>query len=286
MSNFTTKSATILLATAISLSFAVPSVAADPTADTVVAVVNGTQITLGEMIATREALPEQYQSLPDDVLFTGVLEQIIQQTVLAQEAQGKLTRRDELMMANQKRAYMSAVVLDGVAQAAVTDEAVQKLYDEKYVNAEPSKEYHAAHILVATEDEAKAIVADLEKGGDFAAIAKEKSTDPGSAANGGDLGWFGTGMMVKPFEDAVIVMEPGSTSAPVKSDFGWHIIKLDEVRAKAVPPLDDVKAELSGDLQQKAVEDKVTALVAAAKVEKSVDGIAPAVLKDTALIGN
>lgn len=278
------KSAHFLSAAALTLALAAPARAEEPTADTVVAVVNGTEITLGQMIATRDALPEQYKSLPDDVLFSGVLDQIIQQTALAQEATGKETRRDLLMIENQKRSYLAATVLDGVARAAVTDEAVQKLYDETYVNAEPKKEYDADHILVETEDEAKAIKADLDKGGDFAAIAKEKSKDPGSAANGGDLGWFGAGMMVKPFEDAVIALEKGKVSDPVKSDFGWHIIKLNDVRVAEAPKLEDVRADLSGQLQQKAVEAKVTALVEGSKVEKTVDGIDPAILKKTELL--
>jgi len=287
MTKFATRPARILLATAFAMAFAAPSMAADPTADTVVATVNGTQITLGAMVAAREMLPEQYKSLPDDVLFKGILDQIIQQTALSQEAEaGKLKLRDTLTIDNQKRGYLAGSVLSAVAKAAVTDDAVQKLFDEKYGHAAPAQEYHAAHILVATEDEAKAIRAELDKGGDFAAIAKEKSTDKGSAANGGDLGWFGTGMMVKPFEDAVVAMQPGKISDPVKSDFGWHVIKLEEVRTKAAPKLEEVKAELQGDIQQKAVEDKVKAVTASAKIEKSVDGIDPAILKNTALIDN
>ena len=278
------QSAHFLSAAALVLALAAPVRAEDPTADTVVAVVNGAEITLGQMIAARDALPEQYKSLPDDVLFKGVLDQIIQQTALAQEAEGKETRRDLLMIENQKRSYLAATVLDGVARAAVTDEAVQKLYDETYVNADPKKEYDADHILVETEDEAKAIKADLDKGGDFAVIAKEKSKDPGSAANGGDLGWFGAGMMVKPFEDAVVALEKGKVSDPVKSDFGWHVIKLNDVRVAEAPKLEDVRADLSGQLQQKAVEAKVTALVDGSKVEKTVEGIDPAILKKSEIL--
>jgi len=278
------KPALALSAVLLSLSLAAPVRAEDPTAATVVAVVNGVEITLGHMIAARSALPPQYQSLPDDVLFNGVLEQLIQQTALAQAGEGEETRGDLLMIENQKRAYLSGIVLGKVAETAVTDEALKKLYDEKYATAEPAKEFDAAHILVETEEEAKAIKADLDKGGDFAAIATEKSKDRGSAANGGALGWFGPGMMVKPFEDAVAVMEKGAISDPVKSDFGWHIIKLNDTRLAAVPAFDEVKEELAGDLRQQAVEAKVTELTKAAKVEKKADGIDPAVLKNSALI--
>ncbi len=278
------KSAHILSAALVALSFSAPARAEDPTAATVVAVVNGVEITLGHMIAAREALPEQYKALPDDVLFNGVLEQLIQQTALAAAGEAEETKGDLLTLENQKRSYLSATVLDKVAAAAVSDEALKKLYDEKYAKAEPAKEYHAHHILVATEEEAKAISADLDKGGDFAAIATEKSTDKGSAANGGDLGWFGLGMMVKPFEDAVVAAEPGKIAGPVKSDFGWHLIRLDEVRTAAAPKFEDVKEELAGDLRQKAVEAKVKELTDVAKVEKKADGIDPAILKNVILI--
>lgn len=278
------KPAFFLSAALMAVCLSAPARAADPTAATVVAVVNGVEITLGHMIAAREALPEQYKTLPDDVLFNGVLEQLIQQTALAQVGEAEQNKADALMIENQKRSYLSAVVLDKVAETAVTDEALQAAYDEKYAKAETAKEFEAAHILVETEDEAKAIKAELDKGGDFAAIATEKSTDRGSAANGGSLGWFGLGMMVKPFEDAVAGMEKGTISDPVKTDFGWHIIKLNDTRLAEKPKLEDVKEELIGELRQKAVEAKVKELTDAAKVEKKTEGIDPAVLKDAALI--
>jgi peptidyl-prolyl cis-trans isomerase C len=279
------KSAKFFGAALLALSLAIPLRAADLTAETVIATVNGENITLGQMIAARKALPEQYQQLPDDVLFKGLLEQLIQQTAMAQVGEKNKTQLDDLNVENQKRAYFSGQVLEAAASAAVTEEALKKTYDEKYAKAVPAKEYDASHILVKTEEEAKAIKAELDKGGDFAAIAKEKSEDKGTAANGGSLGWFGVGMMVKPFEDAVVALEKGKTSDPVKSDFGWHIIHLNDVRDAAVPKLEDVKAELEGDLRQKAVEAKVKELTDAAKVEKKDDGVDPAILKNLALIG-
>lgn len=279
------KSAKFFGAALLALSLASPLRAADLTAETVIATVNGENITLGQMIAARKALPEQYQQLPDDVLFKGLLEQLIQQTAMAQVGEKNKTQLDDLNVENQKRAYFSGQVLEAAASAAVTEEALKKTYDEKYAKAVPAKEYDASHILVKTEEEAKAIKAELDKGGDFAAIAKEKSEDKGTAANGGSLGWFGVGMMVKPFEDAVVALEKGKTSDPVKSDFGWHIIHLNDVRDAAVPKLEDVKAELEGDLRQKAVEAKVKELTDAAKVEKKDDGVDPAILKNLALIG-
>lgn len=278
------KSGRFLSATLFALCVATPILADEPAASTVVATVNGTEITLGQMIATREALPPQYLELADDVLFNGVLEQLIQQTALAAVGEGTQSALDKLIIENQKRTYLSSIVLDQAAASAVTDEALKAAYDAKYAKAEPAQEYHAAHILVATEEEVKAIKAELDAGGDFAKIATAKSTDKGSAANGGDLGWFGVGMMVKPFEDAVVAMKPGTVSEPIKTDFGWHIIKLSEVRAKAAPKFEEVKDELTGDLRQKAVEDKVKELTEAAKIERKVDGIDPAILKKTELV--
>jgi peptidyl-prolyl cis-trans isomerase C len=258
---------------------------AAPTAETVVATVNGTAITLGHMVALRETLPAQYQQLPDDVLFNGILDQLIQQTVLEETVAGSLTARDTLTLENARRGYLSSKALRAVVDGAVTDAALQSAYDAKYVNVPAPTEYHASHILVADEAKAKELKAQLDGGADFAELAKANSTD-GSAAGGGDLGWFGLGMMVKPFEDAVVAMQPGAVAGPIQTQFGWHLIKLIETRPAAVPGIDEVREELAGEIEQKAVEDHVTALVAAAKVDKPGAAIDPATLKDTALIGD
>lgn len=274
------------LAAAATIGAVGPAAAADPTADTVVATVNGRDITLGHMIALREVLPPQYLQLDDQALFDGILDQIIQQEALAESAELDIGKRDTLMLDNQRRTYLSGVALDKTATAAVTETAVEALFEEKYAATEPGKEYSAAHILVATEDEAKAIRAELDGGGDFAAIATEKSTDRGSAAAGGDLGWFGVGVTVKPFEDAVMAMEKGELAGPVETQYGWHIIRLNDTRTAAKPTIEDVRQELEGELQGRAVEERVKELTEAAKVEKMVDGIDPAILKDVDLLDN
>ena len=259
--------------------------ASNVTADTVVATVNGTKITIGDMIAMRDQLPPQYLQLPDDVLFKGILDQLIQQTTLEQSVSSKLSKKDTLQLENTKRAFMANVALTAVTDAAVTDDALQKAYDAKYAAMDAGLEYHAAHILVQTEAEAKAIKAKLDAGGDFAQLAKENSKD-GSAAQGGDLGWFGKGMMVKPFEDAVVAMKPGQVSDPVQTQFGWHIIKLEETRPAKKPALADVKDELAKQIQQEAVGAKIKELTDAAKIERTDTGIDPAVLKNETLLGN
>ena len=279
------KPLTYLGAAALSLALAGPIAAEEPSADTVVATVNGTEITLGHMIALRDTLPPQYLQLEDQVLFDGILDQIIQQTALAESLEGDLSGRDQLMLDNQRRAYLAGAALDSTAEMAVTDEAIQKAYDERYADAAPSMEFSAAHILVTSEEEAQTIKEELEGGADFAALAKEKSTGP-SGPNGGDLGWFGPGMMVQPFEEAVLALKPGEISDPVETQFGWHVIKLNETRNAEAPALDDVREDLSGELRGNAIEAKVNELTGAAEVVKSVEGIDPAVLKNADLIDN
>lgn len=262
---------------------AAPVFAEGETSDTVVATVNGTEITLGQMIALRENLPQQYLTLPDDVLFKGILDQLVQQEVLAQSVTA-LTKRDEANITNDKRGYLSGVVIAGITKTAVTDEALQKAYDERFKDAAPQKEYHAAHILVKTEDEAKALKAQLDGGANFAELAKANSIDTGSGAQGGDLGWFGLGMMVKPFEDAVTKAEIGKITDPVQTDFGWHLILVSESRIAAKPSLDDLREELAQEVETKAIDDHLKSLTEAAKIEKPGEGIDPALLKDAKLI--
>ncbi|WP_420343083.1 peptidylprolyl isomerase [Paenirhodobacter sp.] len=253
-------------------------------AETVVAKVNGTDITLGQMLTVRESLPPEYLQLPDDVLFGGILDQLVQQTALAQIGEGMKTRKDDIAMEVERRAYLAGTVLDKTAKDAASDALVQKSYDEKYAKAEPGLEYHAAHIIVPTEDEAKAVKADIDGGKDFADEAKEKSQD-GAAANGGDLGWFTLDKMVPEFSEVIAKMKAGEVTGPIQTQYGWHVVKLYESRPAAAPKLDEVKDQIAGELKQKAVQDRVTDTVKAAKVEKMTDGIDPAVLKDTTILG-
>ena len=255
-----------------------------PTADTVVATVNGTAITLGHMIIAREALPDQYKALPPDVLFKGILDQLVQQTALEQSMDGKLTRRDTLHLENEERGYVSARALEAVVRGAVTDAALQAAYDARFKDAAPQTEYNAAHILVADEAKAKELLAELEAGADFAELAKTNSTDTGSGAAGGDLGWFGLGMMVKPFEEAVVAAEVGKVAGPVQSDFGFHLILVKETRVAAQPTLDDIRDELATEIEQQAIESHVTEVTAAAAVETPGEGIDPALLGDLSLL--
>lgn len=277
------------LGAALAMGLALPVLAEDaapaPTADTVVATVNGHDITLGDMIVLRSQLPAQYQAVPNDKLFPVILEQLIQQQALADTISDKLSKHDQIAMQNNARAYVAGVAIDGIAAAAVTDEALKAAYDAQYANFQPATEYHARHILVKTEEEAKDLKAQIDAGADFAELAKAHSTD-GSAAQGGDLGWFGLGMMVQPFEDAVKVLKPGEVSGPVQTQFGWHLVKLEETRPTKAPTLDEVKDDLSKQVQQTAVLAAIDSVAKAATVVKHDEGIDPKLLSDESLLGN
>lgn len=277
------KRAGFLGCVALSLLISGPVLAEDPTAATVVATVNGTEITLGHMVVLRESLPAQYQSLPDDVLFKGILDQLIQQTALEQSV-GEPGLRDQLALENDRRGYLSGVALQQVVASAVTDEALQAAYDARFKDAQPQTEYNAAHILVDSEEKANDLKAQIEGGADFAELAKANSTDVGSGANGGDLGWFGMGMMVKPFEDAVVAAEVGKVAGPVQSQFGWHLILVAETRVAAAPTLDDMRDELASEIERAAVDAKIQDVTAAAEVTKPGESLDPALLRDATLV--
>ncbi|WP_374394468.1 peptidylprolyl isomerase [Tabrizicola sp.] len=260
-----------------------PVLAEGETADTVVATVNGAKITLGQMIAMKETLPPEYQSLPDDVLFKGIYDQLIQQEVLAQSIKD-LGPRAVATIDNEKRGYVSGLAIEGIVKEAVTDAALQKAYDDRFKDAKPQTEYHAAHILVATQEEADALKTELAGGADFAELAKAKSTDTGSGANGGDLGWFGLGMMVKPFEDAVVGAKVGEVTGPVQTDFGYHLILVKETRIAEKPTLDQMRDELASEVERAAVTAKIDELSKGATITRDGEGLDPAILKNSALI--
>jgi peptidyl-prolyl cis-trans isomerase C len=252
------------------------------TADTVVASVNGVDITVGHMIVMAARLPQQYQQLPDEVLFPGILDQLVQQALLAGDMTAPLSKGSQLALENEERGLHAGEAMRTITEGAITDEALQALYDEKFANAEPVEEFNAAHILVETEEEAQAIKDEIDAGADFAEVAREKSTGP-SGPNGGDLGWFEKGMMVEPFEEAVMAMEPGQVSAPVQTQFGWHIIQLKEVRQKEAPALEEVRADLEAELQQQAVDAAIAKATEEAEITKN-DAVPQTVLRNVELL--
>ena len=177
----------------------------------------------------------------------------------------------------------------------MTDEAIQAAYDETYGNAEPETEYNASHILFTQEEgaeegaalaEAEQAIADLAGGADFATLAQERSDGP-SGPRGGELGWFGTGAMVAPFEEAVVALEVGAISEPVETQFGWHVIKLNDTRIKDAPSIEQVRGELQESIQAATIESRVAELEEGADITRVAEGdIDPAILNDMSLLEN
>ena len=257
-----------------------------PSADTVMATVGGTDITLGHMLAVRAALPAQYDQVPPEILFKGVLDQLIQQELLSQAHEGEMSRAAVLQLENERRAIMAADVAEDVVNADLTEERLQVAYEALYAGAEAETEYKAAHILVETEEEAQKLVADLEGGANFAALAQEHSIGP-SGPSGGDLGWFGDGVMVPEFFAAVATLDVGAVSAPVQTQFGWHVIKLNETRLKERPTLDVVREELTDSLRQEAFDAYIAAREAATEVVRAdITAVDPTVINQTDLLEN
>lgn len=248
-------------------------------ADTVVATINGTDVTLGHLILQRQSLPPQYQQIPADVLFDGLLNQVIQQTLLSQTLE-ETPKSVELALENQERALKAAEAIQDAVEAGVTDDMVRAAYDAH----DWGVEYQAAHILVETEEEANALIEELDGGADFAELAREKSTGP-SGPNGGDLGWFPQGAMVPEFDEAVTSMDVGSVAGPVQTQFGWHVIKLNETRPIEPTPFEQAGEQFAEQVQREVVDARIAELEGSADITRmDLDGFDPSVLNNTALI--
>lgn len=267
--------------------------AADPAAkgydaSTVVATVNGTSITLGNVIALRDRLPQQYQGLPDDVLMKGLVDQLVDQQLLA-DGLSATPESDplqvKLVVENERRTVLAGLAAEAAVADAVDDAKLQAAYDRMVAAFQPAPQWNASHILVDSEDKATALKAEIDGGKDFAEVAKANSSD-GSAANGGELGWFGAGQMVPEFEAAAAALEVGQVSAPVQSQFGWHVVKLNDKRETAAPTLDEARPELENQLRQEALEAKLAALREAASIEKPETGTPPAAIRESDLLTN
>ena len=254
----------------------------DLSVDTVLASVNGVDITVGHLVVARSNLPEQYQSLPPETLYNGLLDQMIQQALLA-ETITEAPIFVDLLVENTRRTAIATEALNSKLTAAITDDVVQSLYNERYANAEPESEYNASHILVETKEEADSVQAMANGGKDFAELAMELSTGP-SGPNGGQLGWFGKGMMVPPFEQAVIAMEVGAISDPVETQFGWHVIKLNDVRDIPIPTIEAVAEELVGELERQETNRILDGLFDGAHITRAED-IDPNIILNLELIG-
>jgi peptidyl-prolyl cis-trans isomerase C len=275
---------TFIASAALSALLALPVAAQDDVgAATVLATVDGTDITLGHVISMVRLLPPEYQGLPDNVLFDGLLEQLVQQQVLASLAERDLGRLEQLGLENERRAFLAATLLDRIGNEPISDAALQAEFDAQFGSAGPVTEYNANHILVQTQADAEAVIAALAEGADFAQLAQERSIGP-SGPNGGALGWFTAGMMVPSFEEAVFALAVGEVSPPVETQFGWHVIVLNETREQAPPTLDDVRAELEDGLRRARVEAAIEEMTQAATIARPEIQIDPSVIRDLDLL--
>ncbi|HEY5633853.1 MAG TPA: peptidylprolyl isomerase [Burkholderiaceae bacterium] len=211
------------------------------------------------------------QGRPDSPeLRAAVREELIAREIFAQEAERKGLARNadvQRQLENARQQILiQALIRDYMKANPIKDDEVKAEYD-KVVKQSAEKEYKARHILVEKEDQAKEIIAQLKKGAKFEDLAKQ-SKDPGSAANGGDLDWNSAGTFVKPFSDAMTALEKGKfTEAPVQTQFGWHVIRLDDVRDTKAPPLADVRAQIQQELERRRVQTMQQELRAKAKVQ-------------------
>lgn len=256
-----------LLTAASLLSFA----ALSPAMAKVMAKVNGQEITDDDVKVALDDLgpnlPAQLKGPQRDAYALDYL--IDLKLVAGQAAKDKLGDSPDYArkMAYLKDKTLMETMLGNVAKASATDDAEHKVYDDAAKARKPEQEIHARHILVPTEDEAKAALERVKKGEDFAKVADQVSKDPGS--QGGDLGWFTADKMVKEFADAAFKLDVGQVSDPVKSEFGWHIIKLEGKREKAFPPFDQVKDQVAKYVVQKAQSDLIMKLRTDAKIERT-----------------
>ncbi len=255
-----------------------------PKSDTVVATVNGQEITLGHMILLRESLPEQFQQYPNDVLFPTLYGQLIEQTLLADTLTGDLPSRVKFGVENADRDLRSGLAVQKIYEDRVSAEAIQAAYQETYLDADLGVEYNASHILLETEEAAADLLVELQAGLDFAEAAQEHSTGP-SGPSGGSLGWFGRGAMVAPFDEAVSTMEVGALSDPVQTQFGWHLIKLNETRAIEPPAFEEVAEELGSVLGSNALVEVIEDLTSEAEIVRMIpEDFDTSVLSDFTLL--
>lgn len=257
----------------------------DVTADTVLATVGDTVITLGNVIAAVSNLEPQQQQLPSQDILLGLTERMIQQAAIA-ATQDTVSKATELTVANHRRGLIAAEAVAAIAATIeVTDEEMQAAYDLRFKDFTPAPEFNASHILVETEDEAKALVTELEAGADFAETATAKSTGP-SGPNGGSLGWFARGQMVEPFQEALEKLEVGAISGPVQTQFGWHVVKLNETRVPAVPTMDEVSDEIRAEVFRSKMNSAIVAIIDGTEIERTdLSTFNAEVVRDGSLIG-
>jgi peptidyl-prolyl cis-trans isomerase C len=239
-------------------------------ANPVLAKVNGAEIRASDLALAEEELGPSLTQMDPATKKENVLSFLIDMKIVSKEAEDKkIADRDDfktrLAFARNRLLMDNLLAVEG--KAATTDENMKKVYEEAAKQISGEQEVHARHILVESEDQAKKIEDELKKGADFAELAKKESKDPG-ASDGGDLGFFTKDQMVPEFSAAAFALEPGKVSDPVKTQFGWHIIKVEEKRTRKAPDFEQVKPQIETYVVRKAQADYVAKLRTAAKVER------------------
>lgn len=253
---------------------AAPAAAATPVApapDTVVATVEGVNVTQADLDLAISNLDQQIARMPEEQRRAAALSAIIEMKLMAKEARAKGFDNDPehiRRMGFLQDRSLHMMVFEKEVGANVTDEQVRARYDKEIAAQPPVNEVKARHILVKTKEEADAVIKELESGKSFEEVANEKTTDPSGKGSGGDLGYFSAGQMVPEFEKAAFALNPGEyTKEPVKSQFGYHVIKVEDKRQQPPPAFDTVKEQVRGMLQREQYIDFARKLRAEAKVE-------------------
>ena len=239
--------------------------------DPVVATVNGTKILKSMLVTAQQLLPEQYQKIPLMQIYPALVDTVIDMKLSAADARKKRlheTKEFKVLMSRVEDQMLQRTVLQAEMDKVLTEEALKRRYDALIADEKSSTEVHARHILVKTKEEANDIIEQLQNGASFEVTAKEKSTGP-SATSGGDLGFFGKGQMVPEFEKAAFSLRKGKfTDTPVKTQFGWHIIKLEDRRKSEPPSFESIKQKLQTEISQETGAEYVSGLRKEAKIER------------------
>jgi peptidyl-prolyl cis-trans isomerase C len=240
-------------------------------ADPVIAKVDGAEIRQSDLTLAEEDIGQNAPPMSPEAKRDYLVAYVSDIMLVAKAAESKKVADEKdfkSRLAFTRNKLLMESLLQSEGKAAVNDASMRQVYDDAVKQMGGEEEVRARHILVQTEDEAKAILADLKKGGDFEALAKEKSKDPGAAAQGGDLGYFTKEQMVPEFAEVAFKLEKGALSDPVKSQFGWHVIKVEDKRSKPAPAFEAVKEQVATYVTRKAQAEFVTKLREGAKIER------------------
>lgn len=237
----------------------------------VLATVGDQKVTLADAAMIYTTLPPEVGQVPAEQILTGITDQLVSETALYEKAIAEgmdESREMKNRLAAIRRSALAEAYLTRQLEERITDESLREQYDAMTKDFEGEKEVNARHILVKTEAEAKKLVEQIKDGGDFATLAAENSTGP-SGPNGGSLGWFAKDAMVAPFAEAAFSLKKGAVSAPVKTQFGWHVIKVEDTRTQQPPPFDVLAPQMRQQASQGAAQEIIAEVREGMEIETS-----------------